>query len=692
MNIVADEDRLKQDPEGNLVIQRLKDMGLPDEAILYYRFPLYRGDLPSATVQAHILIISPQHGVVCLFCKGQHEYCLSKEERTLFDDVYIQIEQRLRDRWELRDGRKLMIPLYAYVVNSPNRTIDGIDYIDINELISLFEQLRTDNITEEQFKIVQGCIEGTGKITKKKERQENSNPKSKAAILNRIQSEEAVFDYNQKKVALQIIEGPQRIRGLAGSGKTIILAMKAALFHLHHPEADILYTYYTKSLHDTIKNLIERFYKDFSRNRLPDWEKIHILHGWGGKGVPGVYSTACENNGVVPLTFFTVKCLTKGDPFEYVCENLYSSYRLKPAYDLTLIDEGQDFPSSFYRLCYKLTKEKRIVWAYDDFQNIFDIDIQNEKETFGKDDRGSYLIDFTASATPNLYQDIVLEKCYRTPREVLTAAFSLGLGIYNSNNVLQRLEDNAHWESLGFHVEEGDSKEGSQMIISRPPENSPAVMNENFNEDSLTIKEFESWEQECHYVIERIVNDINNEGLRPDDICVICLKDRAMETYYNKISFELLLREINCFNLLNVPNNNVKFFKDQEVTLSTINKAKGNEAGMIYIMGVESVFINPNHVVARNRLFTAMTRAKGWVSLTGCGDLSHLRAEYDLLKKNGFKLCFTQPSKISTRTIENVSKSQQQALDKISETIKKLTESGLSLDMIMSMLGLNGQR
>lgn len=81
----------------------------------------------------------------------------------------------------------------------------------------------------------------------------------KADILNRIQNKEAAFDLEQKKVALVTIDGPQRIRGLAGSGKTIILTMKAALYHMAHPNEEILYTYYTKSLFGLIKNLIERF-------------------------------------------------------------------------------------------------------------------------------------------------------------------------------------------------------------------------------------------------------------------------------------------------------------------------------------------------------------------------------------------------------------------------------------------------
>lgn len=690
MNIIANKDILSKDPEATLVIEKLKSIGLPEETLVYYKFPLYSGDLEDSLVQAHVLVISPAHGVFCFLCKGQNTITLSSEEIDKQNEVYLNIEKRLKMRKELRQSRKLIIPLHLYVINGLTRSDNDIEYVDINNLKNLFENNGTDIITSELFGIIQGCIEGTGRITKRKDRNEAVNPDSKADILNKIQSEEAVFDIKQKEVALLIIDGPQRIRGLAGSGKTVILAMKAALFHLSNPDSHILYTYYTKSLHDTIKNLIDRFYKDFSDNQSPNWDNIHILHGWGGKGVPGVYSVACDNNNADSLPFSMAKFRRPSDPFGYVCEELIKSINIQPAYDLTLIDEGQDFPSSFYRLCFNLTKNRKIVWAYDDFQNIFDIQIQNEKETFGKDETGKFLIDFSDSSHHNPYQDIVLKKCYRTPREVLTAAFSLGLGIYNKQQVLQRLEDNAHWESLGFEVEKGDSQTGNEMIISRPLDNSPSIMNQNFDGESLKVAEFDDWEKECDFVIECIVNDIKQEGLRPDDICVICLKERAMESYYNRIAFQLRHQEIYCFNLLNVPHTNIMFFKENEVTLSTINKAKGNEAGMIYILGVDSIFTNPNHVVARNRLFTAMTRAKGWVTLTGSGDLSHLMYELNQLTVNDFKLKFVQPSKESTRTIENVSRRQQKGIDEINKIIMDLKDSGLSVDVIKKMLGLNG--
>lgn len=38
---------------------------------------------------------------------------------------------------------------------------------------------------------------------------------------------------------------------------------------------------------------------------------------------------------------------------------------------------------------------------------------------------------------------------------------------------------------------------------------------------------------------------------------------------------------------------------------------------MVYIIGADTVFINRDNVILRNKLFTAITRTKGWVTITG---------------------------------------------------------------------------
>jgi superfamily I DNA and RNA helicase len=455
-----------------------------------------------------------------------------------------------------------------------------------------------------------------------------------------VEREIAVFDAEQKRAALNILDGPQRIRGLAGSGKTIILTMKAAQIHLQHPEAQILYTFYTKSLYDLIKVLITRFYRTFSDND-PDWSKIDIMHAWGGYALPGVYSTTAAVHNLKAMTLGELRQYP--DPFNFACGDLILN-DLKRTYDFALLDEAQDFPVNFYRLCERITKNTRIIWGYDECQNILNIDLQDAKKTFGKKKDGADIVDFATSPDGQL-SDIVLQVCYRNPRRVLIAAFSLGFGLY-SDQIVQILENNDHWNDLGFRVVKGNSVPGDKMVIERPEDNSPLVGVRLLEDsESVQIHVLKDLDSECAFISERIVADIASE-LLPEDILVIALDDRNARTYFDGISALLRKKDIRTFNLLQAPNNTKHFRVKDHVTLSTVYRAKGNEAASVYVLGVDAVFEFRKSVQHRNRLFTAITRAKAWVTLTGIGnDAIACKEELTSALNNYPRLEFKMPDK-----------------------------------------------
>lgn len=689
MILVADELKLKQDTLAYTAYNQLREAYPQDDCILYHYYPLYRGEIAEDVIAARLLFVSPEHGIMFLMFIDEDRY-LNQSELEFYNTLDAHILDRFIKRPELMKGRRILkFEIRGIVVGLKSEEKDLVIYTTWPKLVSTINEGESE-LTKDECRLVVSCIEGTSKLKFKKERpitkKTEEGKKTKGEILNIIQSHEAAFDIDQKQVALTTIDGPQRIRGLAGSGKTIILAMKAALYHLAHPDEEILYTYYTKNLKGLIVSLIEKFYRDNSDNQEPDWKKIHVLHAWGGIGLPGLYSRTCTTCGELPMDFASAKNLSKGaNPFGYACGRLLATGKVQPRYDLTLIDEGQDFTKEFYRLCYALSKEKRIVWAYDEFQDIFNVKMQNEEELFGYGKDGKPLVSFKEKRQAN--EDIFLRTCYRNPRNILIAAFSLGLGIYNSR-VLQRLQSNQHWVSLGFTVESGDCTiEGDDMVISRSEQNTPSILNEQLGRYSLQYKSCDSIEEECRFVAKCIDCDIRCENLRPDDICVICLDVRNMSNYYDKLEYLLHDLGIQCFNMLNAPNANTRFFYDNHVTLSTINKAKGNEAGMVYLMGVDSIFDNSDNVQLRNRLFTSMTRAKGWVSVSGCGSIDKFINEVNSLKDNGMKLIFKQPSEASTRTVMEGSLVQETEISAIVKAMANLERAGLSREDIIRIIG-----
>jgi superfamily I DNA and RNA helicase len=326
------------------------------------------------------------------------------------------------------------------------------------------------------------------------------------------------------------------------------------------------------------------------------------MHAGGGRTNEGVYYNACITHDIVPLTFSEARRYSINDPFDYACNSLKKNTNLMPMYDYIFVDEGQDFPASFIALCVGIAKDKRVVWAYDDLQTIFQPHAPTPEEVLG---------------TEELNLDTVLYKCYRNPREVLVCAHAVGFGIYGK--IVQMLENKEHWEDIGYIVRSGEFIEGSEIIIERPVENSLPTISEVYKPQEIvgTIV-YDSFEEEVSSVARQIKEDLN-EGLSPDDVLVVVVDDRNASNYLQALAYKLAE--------IGIKSNNVHadsfgirdFSKKGQITLSTVHKAKGNEAFIVYVVGVDALFSSYAGVRERNMLFTAMTRTKGWVRVSGIG-------------------------------------------------------------------------
>lgn len=682
MNIVIDEKTITKEPLANLTYLKLKEIVDDENAYLYYNFLLEKGDIEEEKIVARLLLLSRKYGI---FVFHPESAPLDDELGDCIESVYVEMSGRFNRFAELRARRgQLKYEVHTVLVGDV-RLADSTDDMciqcsvdDLEELLTIYQP--ENEIPENDFKLIQAVLTGAVSLKQKKDRGA-VRESSMGGILSEIEHHVSSFDVDQIKGYDIDVDMPQRIRGLAGSGKTVILSMKAAKFHAEHPEARILYTYYTRALGGSIKSGITRAFKHYSKNKI-DWSKITVCHGWGSSSQEGVYYNACIDNGYIPMSFREAEAAVGSKrAFAHICDELQKK-DLKPQYDMILIDEGQDFPKEFYRLCFRLCKTNRICWAYDEFQNIFDTTIQNERETFGYDAEGIPYVDFGEDF--NGLQDIPLKKCYRTPRISLISAFALGLGIYNKK-VLQRLQSNQQWEALGFEVKKGESKTGDEMIVCRPDINTPSYSNKTFTEKSLQIYKFGSFDDECKAIAKMIEHYIKVEQVLPNDICVICIDQKYVGSYLETIA--TILRGLKVLPYVLLDSKTTEFFQEGMVTLSTVNKAKGNECGVVIICGADSVFKSPNNVVMRDKLFTSMTRTKGWLTLTGCSEhMVALEREYQTLKDHNYELHFVQPAEEDTKNIENVSKAESKFEENFYNQLAKLRHSGIDEKEIRKLL------
>ena len=91
-------------------------------------------------------------------------------------------------------------------------------------------------------------------------------------------------------------------------------------------------------------------------------------------------------------------------------------------------------------------------------------------------------------------------------------------------------------------------------------------------------------------------------------------------------------------------NDSSVFTEPGNITLSTVYRAKGNEAPIIYILSFESLYDYLSPVEARNKAFTSISRSKAFVRITGVGKkMEQAKEEIDLFMKQYPNLNFVFP-------------------------------------------------
>ncbi len=708
MEKVITHPRYTQDASARELVEHLdrqqRALGLED-AVVYYDFPVFQ-DYDDAIHRPNIMILSPQHGLIVIQLVAATgpaalDERLEAEDEEL-EEFYSLLFSRLIKSKQLRESRtRLNITFVAYLflhgggdvqpdeANLENGLLTSIEGIE-RELASLQCAQLSDALIDEARSI----IEGAKALTRPKQRNIPEGKEArKAKILAQLEQEIANFDINQRRVALSLVYGPQRIRGLAGSGKTIVLAMKAAYIHLNDPDKLILVTFYTRSLYDFIRRLITRFYRHY-KDVDPDWEKIHVYHAWGGRTLEGVYYNTCVDHNVMPLRLGDVPIGTR-NKFAYVCDDLLKKIKIEKKYDHVLIDEAQDFPDPFFKLCYQLVKgerdEKSIIWAYDDLQNIFNVKRRSTRQMFGEDEAGNALVDLERAAAllpPYVSNDVVLYKCYRNPVEILICAHALGFGIY-SDTIVQMLENRDHWEDVGYQVISGDFNVGSEIVVERPRDNSPLALPKNESKENI-VRHYRAadFDAEVRWIVNEVRSFID-EGLQPHDILVICLDDRNARGYFRKLSSELVESGIEVNDVLSNPYTSSDFAIEDKVTLSTVYRAKGNEAAVVFAIGIDSIYSDRKNRIGRNRLFTAFTRAKAWLRVTGVGrqaEVFFAELRKALANSPRLKFVFPDPEEVEVHQRDLSEKAQKKrALQE--EYRRKLEKIGASKEEIDDFFG-----
>jgi superfamily I DNA and RNA helicase len=603
-------------------------------------------------------LVSPEKGVVIFdLVEGSElgDYAARQ------DDLANKLEAKLRMHKELVKGRQLLPPIqavtFAPAINNPQAiTQNEYPVANVDSLATVLSGFQWQGASEALYQRTLSAIESLSSIRKGLSKRDTHRPDSRGAILKRLEDSIATLDRRQSRAVIETVDGVQRIRGLAGSGKTIVLALKAAYLHTQHPDWRIAVTFNTRSLKGQFRRFITAFCLEQSGEE-PDWTKVRVVNAWGapgGEDRDGIYYEFCRATGQEFYDFRTASIRFQGSDcaFDGACTAALQAASDPPElYDAILVDEAQDFAPSFLRLCYAILKPpKRLVYAYDELQNLSGASLPPPEDIFGKDAQGRPLV----SLGEDPCRDVILQKCYRNSRPILVTAHALGFGIYrepprgSETGLVQMFDHPALWEEIGYRLREGRLEKGQRVVLERTDETSPRFLEDHSSiEDIVIFKIFNSEAEQNAWLVEQIKKNVQEDELRYDDIIVIHPDPRTARERLGPIRAALYEQGIQN-HLAGVDTEADVFFKTEapSVTFTGIYRAKGNEAGMVYVVNAQECDVSgPGLANVRNRLFTAITRSKAWVRVVGHGPgMERLLREFQQLKQRSFRLDFTYPT------------------------------------------------
>lgn len=678
---------------------------------LYLGYPAL--STADATVFVDALLVSASHGLVAFDLSFQQNMPVGNEEIAKLnesqDQIYAALYNKLNVYKGLRKGRSVAVQINVVSCHPALAAVgrrEDVIACAPDELSNVMEGF--DPLPEELLRPLNAAIQRVSTLRPPNRREGVKKAGSRGAVLKIIENEIANLDQWQKQAAIESANGPQRIRGLAGSGKTIVLALKAAYLHMRHPEWKIAVTFQTRSLYQQFRDLVRRFTFEHNQNE-PDWNNLRIMHAWGSQSSPGIYSTICEHYEINPQNWKTASIKYGNHAFEGVCKEINSTtkkYGQQEIFDVILVDEAQDFPSEFFRMIYRVAAPPhRIIWAYDDLQNLGDYVMHGEDELFGFDENGQPFVALE-NRVDKPREDIVLPVCYRNTPWALTVAHALGFGIYRKEGPVQMFEEPSTWTRIGYERQRGALTLGQKVSLRRSADSFPKYFEKLIDQDDAVVwRTFSSNSKQYEALAESVRADLDGDELEPADILIVLPDAYAFRKIGGAILQTLFANGVNA-HLVGVTSSMDEMFQSGSVAITHIYRAKGNEAPMVYVLHSEYCQTGIELIRKRNILFTAITRSKCWVRIFGVGDgMDKLRFEIEEVRRRNFGIEFDYPSEERIRHIAKIHRDMtddersawKRKLDNVDEVLTAVIEGdlpqeALSPEVLEKLVKLNGRK
>lgn len=389
-----------------------------------------------------------------------------------------------------------------------------------------------------------------------------------------------VLSQEQQRLSNLDLDGkPRLVRGVAGSGKTVVLSnwlAKTAKRMAADPDARLWAVYANRSLHKLLQESIDGAWKGAGNAGEFPWRNVSLLH------VKDVLA------GLLPSVMLSMDAF--GFEYDRAAEeflNRQSEASVLPRCRALFIDEAQDMGPNTLRLLLSLVeqsdKEDRNSRAahifFDNAQNIYGRKTPKWSD-FGLDLRG---------------RSTIMRESFRSTQPITELAVNLLHRLSSAGE----LHDHKELLSLG--------------LIERTVRGDHEWLRVRFNQvqgPKPFLQRFESRDAEMTALGNHIAHLITKEGVSPADICLIYNGKSAVRILESKLAPRLAGLGLKLSVQTNRP------FERQSNTLlaTTSHSYKGYDAEVVLIPCADLYTTRDGQILSAN-LYVAMTRARSLLGI-----------------------------------------------------------------------------
>lgn len=518
------------------------------------------------------VILIPKHKIIFV------DYLGDSEQFNEYQEDFIEDIGSLSDKFRYREIIGRPRAWKEDLISSINR--QDIENVNLEQLLSdnYLSSSEDKKKCELLISLLIGSINDINRV--KKDIPDN--------LLDRVKQKILLFDGDQTRFIYQKSEEKvTQIQGLSGTGKTELLLHKLKELYTENKNSKIMFTCHNRILADSLKKRIPEFFNFMKVEEQIEWNtRLLCDRAWGSRmdQYSGAYRYICYYYQIPFMTW------TDMPDFDKACQlalsqlpDIISDY----AFDFMLIDESQDFPESFFKLCQKTTKNTLYI-AGDIFQSIFDTNIIGQ-----------------------VNPDFLLSKCYRTDPRTLMFAHALGMGLFESPKLRWMTKD--EWEACGYIVEE-NSEQNTYTLSREPLRRFEDIDDANYSSFQLSLEE-----TNIHLAnkIVEILKELKQENptLTENDVAIIFVEDQNYKfTYYHADILEKFIQKELEWKVNKGYQSKEKI--QDRILITNTNHVKGLEFPFV-------IAVTPNIVRNkryRNALYMTLTRSFLKTFLLVCND------------------------------------------------------------------------